>query len=1009
MKKTLLSALLALTGLAAAAQSVSDGYYRVQNAVTKRYAYLTDNTGEFDAATTSADVNALQLWSGFLKASSDPATVFYLAFQPGTGSNYNYNVSGQGTSIYDFLGTYLKILPAKQYDGKQAYYAYATKGQFTKYLGDLRTSGTDEKGFPSVDAKGDNRLWYINSIVNSSDDAYFGIAPDITANGKYYYSFYAGFPFSAYSEGMNFYIIDTVDTFLEVAVLKPVTGSVPAGCPVIAECSGPLASDNKLNIGTTNYGNTTGNRLKGVYFNNDTPNHVNLTPNDKSSMRVLTVVNGQLTFAQASYSYMPANKSYLSLSTAAEQAVSSYKCMTQAEYEQYKQSLDNLISDGYYRMQNTGSGRYAALNGNSGSFGSTPNVAAFQLISDFLRESSDPASIYYLNQSSLSSNVSAKNLTTQGTSTDAVFNSPIYFYPSAVLNGMQTFYAVGSDGGNNWYLSDSSPAGPEYGVAGVNGAGDYRKWVMNKITDSNYFGITPTATAGGKYYASVMAGFPIAPASPGVKLYALTRIDTDMEAVVLKELTGVVAAGTPVIVECAGPLASDNKLTVGATGDAADVQGNLLQAVWFDSESNRTPYDAKTMRSLGVADGKVCFSASADSFIPRNQAYITLSGDAQTKVGSYELLTEAEYQAKVDAVTGGLVNGYYRFQNAATQRNMYLLDNKATVTNTGVSDLKAFQLISDILQAKSDPACIMQLTEGNATGSALDRNVFAQGSNFKTILNSYVKLLPSETSGSTPAYSIWIDKNGTKKYFGDSAPASAPQASLSLTAEGNAALWNLNAVDCESAQDFFGVVPTLTVDGKYYATLMASFPFQPYSEGMKVYGIGTIDSNRSAMVLKEYSGTIPAGTPVIIQCAGPLASDNRLAVGEAENVADVKGNKLSGVYFDFNMDGRVNQTAFDSSSMRMLGVADGKLVFQKANLTSVPRNIAYIVLSGSRPIGIPTFEVMTEEEYNAQGGVEGIGSEDAEAEYFNLQGLPVSNPEGIVIRRQAGNSEKVVK
>ena len=39
-----------------------NGYYRVQSAYTKRYAYLTDNKGSYNIPTTSADVGALELF-----------------------------------------------------------------------------------------------------------------------------------------------------------------------------------------------------------------------------------------------------------------------------------------------------------------------------------------------------------------------------------------------------------------------------------------------------------------------------------------------------------------------------------------------------------------------------------------------------------------------------------------------------------------------------------------------------------------------------------------------------------------------------------------------------------------------------------------------------------------------------------------------------------------------------------------------------------------------------------
>lgn len=995
MKKILLSALTALLALPVFADLGGNGFYRVQNAVTKRYAYLTDNRGSFDASTSSADVNALQLWSGFLKASSDPASVFYISHEPQTGSNLNYNISGQGTSIHEFLGEYLKIMQAQVYEGKQAYYAYASKYGFTKYLGDLRT-GNEEMGFPSADAKGVNRFWYIDPLNDNSSDSYFGVCPTVTAGSKYYYPLYASFPFTAHSPGVKFYIVNGVDPQFGIAILKEIKGRIPGGCAVIVECEHPLATDNRLSIGYGSYADLGGTRLKGVYFDNNTNAiHWNRTPNNPYTMRLLTSVNGKLTFAVSNIEYLPANQCYLALNNEEEMAVSDYTCMTEAEYLAYLSSLGDKNPDGYYRVQNAGTSRYAALVDNKGSFGAEPNVSAFQLCSDFLRESSDPASVFYMSKSAHNNNVTARNLSTQGTSTDAIFNSALFLNPSSAVGGSETYNIVGNTGAGNRYLGDATAAGAEWGSASVNASGTNRAWWIKPLSDSNYLGVVPTASVDGKYYAPFMAGFPVSAASEGVKFFTVTRIDTDFEAMVIKEVKGVVPAGTPVLVQCAGPLASDNRLAVGTTGDAADVTGNLLSAVYFDTEGNRTAYDAPSMRSLSVADGKLVMAPATTAYVVRNQAYISLKSDAEKKVSQYSLLTEDEYEAKVAQIAGSLQEGYYRLRNTGTQRTLYMLDDKVTVSNTGLNDLKAFQLIADVLRSQSDPACVMKITAGPASGSALDHNIATQGTDFQKVFSSYVKMLPIELGDGKEGYSMWITKSGTKKFFGDSAPSAAETASLSFTAEGYGAVWNVNAVDAESTTDFFGVSPTVTVGGKYYAPFMADFPFAAASEGVKVYGIDKIDTNKKVMVLKEYEGVIPAATPVIILCAGPLPSDNRLAVGAAGDAANVKGNQLKGVWFDFNMDGRVNQTAFDQSSMRVLAEADGKLVFTKADYSAVPRNQAYMKLEGMRPVGINEYQVMTQEEYEALG-VEAITADETVDVYL---------PDGVLLKAGVRKSE----
>lgn len=333
MKKLLLASLSVLMALPALADLQGDGYYRVQNAMTKRYIYLVDDKGSVNYATTSADVQALQLWLGFDMASSDPATVFKLTNNSGS----SYDVASQGTSLYSFFESYLKIISAGVYDGKQSYYAYASKSGMTKYLGDLETDLTVAKGFPSADAKGDNRKWYITPLDSSDDEGYFGVLPTIAKGGTYYQPFYADFPFSVKSAGVKVY---KVDRYVEgAAVLKELTGCVPARTPVIFECENATPSANRLDIGGTATADVSGNMLKGVFFNNDYPSsHINQTAYDKSTMRSLAVVDGKLMFVTADIEYLPRNQAYLQVPAG---TAASFRLLKEDEIDAYLQEIQN--------------------------------------------------------------------------------------------------------------------------------------------------------------------------------------------------------------------------------------------------------------------------------------------------------------------------------------------------------------------------------------------------------------------------------------------------------------------------------------------------------------------------------------------------------------------------------------------------------------------------------------------------------------------------------------------
>ena len=349
MKRYLLFFFVTVTCLSAFAELGGNGYYRVQNALTKRYAYLFDNKGRIDDKTTTADVQALQLFSNFLRASSDPSSIFYVESAQNAGQGSYYDIAGQGTSVHGFLGEYMKIIKGKTYDNQQAYYTYAMRSGVIKYLGDRQPDVSIEHGLATADGEKDMRLWYIHPVDAASEDNYFGVAPTLTAGGKYYYPLYADFPYSAYSEGVKFYYVTKVDHRVGIAVLKEVDGTVPAGKAVIVECSTPLATSNRLNVGASgNMADLTDSKLAGVYFDNDVhPNnfHYNRTPYDKQTMRTLGVVDGKLSFVVGSEEFLPRNQAYLQLSDEKQYKVANYTLMSEEEYAEATLAVDVMPVD----------------------------------------------------------------------------------------------------------------------------------------------------------------------------------------------------------------------------------------------------------------------------------------------------------------------------------------------------------------------------------------------------------------------------------------------------------------------------------------------------------------------------------------------------------------------------------------------------------------------------------------------------------------------------------------
>ena len=101
MRFNIILSTLLLSAVSAFAQVNGNGYYRIQNYMTGRYVYVTDDKGRLDYATTTADMYAIQLWLGFDKASSDPATICYVKNVDGS----KYDIQSQSTLIYEIIST----------------------------------------------------------------------------------------------------------------------------------------------------------------------------------------------------------------------------------------------------------------------------------------------------------------------------------------------------------------------------------------------------------------------------------------------------------------------------------------------------------------------------------------------------------------------------------------------------------------------------------------------------------------------------------------------------------------------------------------------------------------------------------------------------------------------------------------------------------------------------------------------------------------------------------------
>ena len=324
------------------AQYTTDGYYRVRNYATQRYIYITDNTGSYDMSRDVGDFGAIQLWKGEDRPVSDPASIIYID----KTSSGQFDLQGQNTGIFALVKRFVDIVEKTTNPGKGTYTVGATSHGITKYLCDMETATRPEEGAMGTARDYPYRNWTVFP-VSANTTSYFGIKPNVSIGLKRYYPFYAAFPFELYSTGLKAYIVSKVDERLNMAVLKEVTGVIPAMTPVIIECPSAQPTSNRLELVVSNAKAPTDNLLAGVLFcNEERPNSSDaLTAFNKQTMRLLgRTSSGKLGFISTSTQlhsfkgteYLPANQAYLKVKdgTASE--------LTVVTEEEYQEALANI-------------------------------------------------------------------------------------------------------------------------------------------------------------------------------------------------------------------------------------------------------------------------------------------------------------------------------------------------------------------------------------------------------------------------------------------------------------------------------------------------------------------------------------------------------------------------------------------------------------------------------------------------------------------------------------------
>lgn len=328
MKKLLLFiTTLATIQFAAFADLTGAGYYRLRNYGSQRWVSMIDNHGSADPAASQADLHALKLSSGTEQIITDPASIFYITNIQGN----QYDIVAQGVDFQTLVGNSVTINFGADgsADGQTLYRLYGTYGNYTKYISDGRSNLSNPEGYATIGSVSNVNFskWMILPVSVTSDN-YFATLPTVTANGKGYTSLFTSFSYKPYSSGVKAYYISRVG--FGMAEMVEINGAVPTGSPVIIECAGQNASDNKMEL-TNDTPALPSNALTGVYFDYLHGSTSNRVEYDPQTMRVLgTCSDGSLGFVTADIEFIPANTAYLKVPAGSSPE---FKCVSSSDFE----------------------------------------------------------------------------------------------------------------------------------------------------------------------------------------------------------------------------------------------------------------------------------------------------------------------------------------------------------------------------------------------------------------------------------------------------------------------------------------------------------------------------------------------------------------------------------------------------------------------------------------------------------------------------------------------------
>ena len=388
--------------------------------------------------------------------------------------------------------------------------------------------------------------------------------------------------------------------------------------------------------------------------------------------------------------------------------------------------------------------------------------------------------------------------------------------------------------------------------------------------------------------------------------------------------------------------------------------------------------------------------------------------------------------------------GFYRFRNAdRTGDYISLANDKCNYTTAiGTACGGLGQALSSAGQARAlacagkyletdihmvedadciNPGSVVYAQKKNTNASNFDYNLIGQGTSLLTLTtgtypgsvqlqfdNRYVTIEKSSGSGAETLYTAKIElKSSTSvilygqpslgiRYLVDDGGKLAINASNSATN----AKWYIEPVS------HFNVSPEVEFGGKYYTTLYVPYAFKLSGQVEKAYAVSAIATDGTVEIgdaIATTGGTVPAGTPVILECTSCAAADCQLiptgsplftapdpslttgapAASTATNYLGT--NILKGNYY-CNQDGAMtfstnggtssfnadNYTKPSNPDKYVLGITEsGKLGFVKPDetVTAMPANKAWLEYTGNAEELVLPFEASKPGDVNRDGDV----------------------------------------